>query len=448
MAAQIDVKAGLKSIVPILVSLAGAGFLAFLTQVLLGHSLTVEDFGILSTALSIVVIVAAIVGFGFSSVWLLVFGQDGWKAFPWVRQSLKFLMFWGPFVLAVMWMTLIGLEEDSRLLSSLWWLQALIILQVMVELQGARFQLEGRYLALSLWQILPHLGRLCVAIAVSASAVASVDMVAKGFCVVSLILITISGYSLLSLTPLHMRLAGHEPPSVTAPENKIAATSYSGLVRLAWPYAATALLVMVYGRIEIVFLGSITGPRAAGIYSIAVAFLLVAFLLPQAIYQKFLLPKIHRWFHSDWAKFLRVYKFGCAVMALLGLVGTLGTFWMGESLVAVFFGDKYQEAAHVLSILSVCILLRFMSTAIESSLMSGDYRKQRVYCQAFSTIISVPCAYLLISKYGIDGAMINRIIAEVTLLGSFLFASSRYVLGADAWSGWSLRLNPFEVKDS
>lgn len=448
MTAQIDVKSGLRSIVPLLVSLAGAGFLAFLTQVLLGYSLTVEDFGILSTALSIVVIVAAAVGFGLSNVWLLVFGQDSWKAFPWVKQSLKFLMFWGPFVLAIMWTVLIWVEEDSRLLSLLWWLQAMIILQVVVELQGARLQLEARYMALSLWQILPHLGRLCVAVVVYASSVASIDMIGKGFCAVSLILIVVSGYSLLTLTPLHLRLVGHKRPSAASSEIASAVTSYLGLVRLAWPYATTALLVMVYGRIEIVFLGSITSPRAAGIYSIAVAFLLVAFLVPQAIYQKFLLPKIHRWFHSDWEKFLRVYRFGCATMAILGLIGTLVTYWLGESLVHVFFGEKYQESARVLSLLSVCILFRFLSTSVESALMSGDYRKQRVYCQALSTLISVPCAYLLISKYGIEGAMINRIITEVTLLGGFLFASSRYVLGADAWSGWSLRLNSTEIRNS
>ena len=442
MDAQIDVKAAIKSIVPILLSLAGAGFLAFLTQVLLGQSLTVEDFGILSTALSIVVIVAAAMGFGLSSVWLLVFGQDGWKAFPWVRRSLKFLMFWGSFVLAVLWMALIWLEEDSHLLSALWWLQAMIILQVMVELLGAKLQLEARYKALSLWQILPHLGRLCIAVAVYVSAMASVDIVVKGFCAVSLILIVVSGYSLLSLSPLRMRLAGHKQPNATESEIAPIATSYLGLVKLAWPYAATALLVMIYGRIEIVFLGSITGPRAAGIYSIAVAFLLVAFLVPQAIYQKFLLPKIHRWFHSDWVKFLRVYRFGCAAMAILGLVGTLVTYWLGESLVHVFFGEKYQESARVLSILSICILFRFVSNGIGISLVSGEYRKQRVYCQAFATFISVPSAYALISLYGLDGAIINRILTEFTLLASYSYASSRYVLGADTWSGWSFKLNP------
>ena len=441
MAVQLNVKSGLKSIVPILISLAGAGVLAFLTQVLLGHALTVNDFGILSTALSIAVIITAAIGFGIPSVWLLVFGQEGWQGFRWVRKSLKFLPLWGLFVLAISWGGLVWLEGDSRLSSLLWWLKVMVVMQVMVELLGAKLQLEARYMALSWWQILPHLGRLCVAVALYVSGVASADTVVKGYCAASLILIAVSGYSLLSLSPQHMRLAGHQQLSATLPEMSPAATSYLGLVGLAWPYAATAFLVMVYGRIEIVFLGSIISPRAAGIYSIAIAFLLVAFLVPQAVYQKFLLPKIHRWFHSDWSKFVNVYRFGCAAMAILGIVGTLVTYWLGEAFVHLFFGEKYKESGHILSILAICILLRFLSSSVGIALVSGEYRKQRVYCQAFATLISVPSAYVLISLYGLDGAIINKIVTEFTLLASYSYASSRYVLGADAWSGWSLKLN-------
>jgi O-antigen/teichoic acid export membrane protein len=441
LAAQLDIKSGLKNIFPILISLAGSGFLAFLTQILLGHSLTVEDFGILSTALSIVVIMTAAIGLGMPSVWLLIFGQEGWQAFRWVKQSLKLMLFWGPCVLAISWGILIWLIEDSRLLSSLWWLQAMVVMQVLVELLGAKLQLEARYVALSFWQVLPHLGRLSVAAAVYISAAASVDLVAKGFCAISLVLIAASGYSLLSMSPSQMRLVGHQKASTPAPETLLDTASYMGLLTLAWPYAATALLAMVYGRIEIVLLGNITGPRAAGTYSIAVAFLLVAFLVPQAIYQKFLLPKIHRWFHNDWQKFLAVYRFGCAAMTILGIVGTISTYWLGEPLVDLFFGEKYKESGKILSTLSICILFRFASSSVESSLMSGEYRKQRVYCQAFSTLISVPSAYTLISLYGVDGAIINRIITEFTLLGSYLYASSRYVLGADTWSKWSLKFN-------
>ncbi len=81
----------LKKILPIFLSLAGSGFLAFLTQVLLGHTLTVDEFGILSTGLSIAVILTAVIGFGMPSVWLLIFGQEGWHAFRWVHKSFSML---------------------------------------------------------------------------------------------------------------------------------------------------------------------------------------------------------------------------------------------------------------------------------------------------------------------------------------------------------------------
>lgn len=62
-------------------SLAGSGFLAFLTQVLLGQSLTVEEFGLLSMAMSIAVIMSGVIGFGMPSVWLLILAKKDWAGF-------------------------------------------------------------------------------------------------------------------------------------------------------------------------------------------------------------------------------------------------------------------------------------------------------------------------------------------------------------------------------
>lgn len=441
MVSIIDLKAGIKAVLPILVSLAGSGLLAFLTQVLLGHALTVEDFGIVSTAVSVGVILSAAIGFGMPSVWLMIFGQKGWNAFPWIRQSLKFLMIWWPIVLSLSWIGLLWFFDDRRLLTTIGWLQAMVLMQVMVELLTTKLQLEGRYLTLSIWQMLPHLGRLIVASAIYVSATPDLDLVARGYCAISVILMAASGAGLLSLTPSKMKLSGHPVKSDSSKETLRESPGYKDLISLAWPYAGTAALVMLYGRVDIVLLGSLVSPTAAGQFSIATAFLLVAFLVPQAIYQKFLLPKIHRWFFCDWQKFVTVYRFGCTVMTILGIACSIATYWGGQSLVNLFFGAKYHESGHILSLLSVCIVLRFVSSSIESALMSGEYRKYRLYCQVVSTCITVPAAYVLVVLYGINGAIISRILTELVLLAAYSYASSRYVLGANTWSGWSLKLN-------
>jgi O-antigen/teichoic acid export membrane protein len=437
----LDIKTGIKTIFPIFVSLAGSGFVAFLTQVLLGQSLTVEEFGLLSMAMSIVVIMSGVIGFGMPSVWLLIFGQEGWGGFPLIRQSLKFLAIWGPLVLMISWVILLGLYDDSRLLETIGWLQEMVIMQVLVELLIAKLQLEARYGALSIWQLLPHLGRLVVAGTIYLSTTPTLDFVARGYGVVSMVLIVASGLGLLSLTPARMRLSGHLLENGHSRFRSNNNPSYKALINLAWPYAGSAALVMLYGRVDIVLLASLVSPTAAGQFTVAATFLLVVFLVPQAIYQKFLLPKIHRWYYGDWQRFLSVYRLGCAAMTILGIGCTVATYFWGASLVSLFFGDKYDQSGQILSILSVCIALRFVASSVESALMPGEYRKYRLYCQVMSTCIGLSSAYILIAQYGINGAILSRIITEFSLLLGYVYASSRYVLGRKIWSGWSLKLN-------
>ncbi len=442
MTGSLDIKTGIKTIFPILMSLAGSGFLAFLTQVLLGKSLTVEEFGLLSMAMSIVVIMSAVIGFGMPSVWLLIFGQEGWGGFPRIRQSLKFLAIWGPSVLMIAWVILLGLyKDDSKLLATIGWLQAMVIMQVLVELLIAKLQLEARYGALSVWQILPHLGRLIVAVAIYLSTAPALDLVVKGYGIISVLLIAASGVGLFSLTPTRMRLSGHRVENNPAQEVSLNNKSFKALMKLAWPYAGSAALAMLYGRADIVLLAALVNPAAAGQFAIAATFLLVVFLVPHAIYQKFLSPKIHRWYYGDWQKFLSVYRLGCAAMTICGVGCTIAMYLWGASLVSVFFGDKYDQSGHILSLLSVCIALRFVSSSVESALISGEFGKYRLYCQVISTCIGVSSAYVLIVHYGITGAIWSRIITECTLLMGYVYASSRYVLGENIWPSWSMKVH-------
>ncbi|MCA9499655.1 MAG: oligosaccharide flippase family protein [Nitrospira sp.] len=440
LTAPSGIKSGLQNIALIFASLVGSGFLAFLTQVILGHSLSMEDFGIVNTAVSIIVIMGAVIGFGIPSVWLLLYGREGEQAFRWVKQSVKFMLPWAAFVLAAFSIVLIGLIDDARLLTVIWWMQAMAVMQVMMGLLTAKLQLEARYGELSFWQLLPPLGQLAVASTAYLSATPNAFEVGKGYFLVSWLLIAASGISLLSMTPTRMRLAGHPSTSSTIIADLQQTPQIKDVLDIAWPYATSAALVMIYGRIEIVFLGVINSPIAAGTYAVAASFLLVASLPPQAIYQKFLLPKIHRWFYNDHQKFLTTFRLGCTAMTIAGIFGTMSIYFLGESLIVLFFGEQYRESGQILTMLAVCILIRYVSGSIESSLMTGNFTRHRVCCQVFITLVSVPSAFLLITFYGLDGAIVNKILKEFLLLVSFGYASSHFVFRGKLLSEWSLCL--------
>ncbi len=422
----------------IFISLAGTAFLAFLTQVVLSKILTVEAFGTVTTALSYVTIMASLLGFGLPSFWLLCFGESGWGAFIWVRQSFRLVILLVPIVVGGYLAVTLFVITDVSLKNVLFWMLPLVLMQVLFDMQGARLQLEGRYKVLSLWQTIPHVSRLIIALTMYLKAESDVLLVAQGYGLFSCVMIFVAVYSLLSLRVDKLKLVGHgERPVIIDDTPSIKITN---VVKRAWPFAATAGFVLLYGRIEIVVLGSTGRLENAAVFGVAVAFLLVAFLAPQALFQKYLLPKIHRWYHHDKKMFVDVYKFNCAIMGVSGVLLTLVMYFASEIVVTLIFGEKYSESSWVLSALSICILIRFLSTSIGSALISGNNMKRKVYCQAIVAVISVTVAAYGIINYGLMGAVVSKIITELSLLTLYLYTSIKYVLGRDAWSGWTLKV--------
>lgn len=432
-----DIKRSLGSLLLLFISLLGAAFLSFLTQLILGRTLSVESFGIITTGLSLVAIGTAIVGYGVPSYWLLRYGEEGVAAARWLKPSLTLIVIIAPVICSLIWVYTNYFIDNPIMGWAMTWLLSLVILQVMFDLLAAKLQIEGRYKTLSAWQIVIHLSRLLVVLIAYFLNAISLDFVVLGYTTSAAILIICIYVELRKLKVDLIRL-----PAYRLRNNKysFAKVGLKDVLFGAWPFAATTGLGILYSHTEIVLLGTIKGMEAAGMFSVAAAFLLVAYLVPQTVFQKFLLPKIHRWYNQDRSKFVASYKFNTAAMLLMGAVGTIVIYLSSESLVPAVFGEKYSLSGHILSGLALCVLFRFVSTSVGSSLISGDNMRRKVYCQMIVAIVSVITASVFIYLYGLKGAVISKVITEFILLVSYLYTSSRYVLGQDAWRGWSLRV--------
>ncbi len=431
-----EIKRSLGKIALLFVSMIGSAFLAFLSQMFLGRILPVSEFGTITTALSFFSIAAAITSFGIPGFWLLCFGKEGWNGHRWIKPSIQTIIAILPLVIGLLWLYILIFVENTKLPFVVAWFHGLIIMQVVIDLLGAKLQLEGKYKSLSVWQIAAQLSRLIVVMAAYFFDLLDVIYIAAGFSFASIIISVLALIELKKISFSAFVLSGHGNKPAEISYQK---TSIKHVFLEAWPFAATAGLVMLYGRIEVVLLGTLTGVESAGIYSVAIAFLLVAFLIPQAIFQKFLLPKIHRWYNQDMKRFIAVYKFNCAAMLTIGIAGSIIVYLLAEPLVTFVFGNKYLYSAKILSLLSICIVLRFISTCVGSTLISGENMRRKVYCQIVVAFISITVASLCISNFGIQGAIFSKIITELSLMLLYLYASTKHVLGHDAWQGWSLR---------
>ena len=333
-------------------SLLGGGC-AFLTQVILARHLGPYGFGVFAAALAMITLLAPLAGFGIAGYWLKAFGQEGWHATRWLLGSFRFTAL----STLVVVMFLVGWAilgpHDTLTASVLLVLTIYVFGQLVVELVSGKLQLEERYLNLALWQFLPHFLRLILIVVLAYAAILnlSVQKVAYAYAMVALVVFIVGFVLLLRMYQGKFSLKGHGAAEELEKQNKQDSPGMFQVAAQSWPFGMAGIFYLIYFQSDIILLKYLSGTEAAGIYNVAFLVMVAVYLLPGAIYQKFMLPKLHRWAHYDRERFYFSYRVGNAFMVGLGVVAMLGIWVVVPWAIPVLFGVEYQGAVMLLMIL-------------------------------------------------------------------------------------------------
>lgn len=398
------------------ITTAVGAVLVFLTQVLLARELGPARFGLFTSSLATITMVAPLAGFGLSQYWLQVYGVEGWTANRWLRPSLRFIAASTLLTLSiiVVW-SLTGAPPDAK--STLLLLMPVVLGILAVNLLGSQQRLEERHHALALWQLMTPGSRLMVALLLLLIPTLAVRFVAIGFGVISL------GVALLALPPLltmlrgGMKLKGHglQPAAAAAGTSPTVRHLWSQ----AWAYGLQAVLYPIFFQISTVLLKYLNGNTQAGIFGVALGVMTAIYLIPATLYQKFLLSKLHRWAVHDPKKFWMVYHHGNIAMLVSGVL--IGGFLVVVApwLVPVAFGERYSPVVKVLFVLAPCVPIRFLSTSVSSALLNEKHMRYRVYVMGLSALLVIVLNVLLIPAHHEIGAAIATVIGEAVMLLAF-----------------------------
>ncbi len=407
-------------------SLAGAGC-AFLTQIMLARHLAPAGFGAFAASLNIVTLAAPLASFGLGGFWLRIFGEEGWRAERWLKPSLRYAIGTTTAVLAglLLWAFFGPHDEQTR------WIIAILSFHLLgfvaVDLVSSKLQLEARYRALALWQFFPHFVRLALIASLAWTMMRGLQLQD----VVIVYAVTAAAASGMGIRYLwQMRqgrfdLHGHGARPETSGE--FVEPPLRQVASIAWPFGMAGLFHLVYYQIDIVLLKYLQGDDAAGVYSVAFVVMGAVYMLPSVIYQKFLLPKIHRWANHDRDRFVHVYRTGRLVMLGIGLAGMLAIWILSPLVVNILFGPDYSAASTALRILAFAIPLRFVATAVGSTLTTQDHMRTKVKLMGSVAVINIVLNLALIPIYGINGASVATVVSELTLLVLYYYGSRKYV---------------------
>lgn len=403
----------------------GAAF-SFLIQVLLARALEVGEFGIFSAVFGFVSLIAPLAGFGVASFWLKAFGEEGWGAIRWFKISFYFVFWSTVFVLfgLFLWGDFASHDDVTR---KIFFVLSFVVLgQAFIELISSKYQLEENYLLLAVWQFLPHLLRFTLVFGAIFIFDQPSYLFLFSYCyvAVSLFMAFIGVRVLYKMSLGGFQLKGHG----------ISPRSYDGtppnmrtLFFEVWPFGVAGFVYLIYFQSNIVVLKYMVGDDAAGIYSVAFVVLSAVYLIPAVLYQKYLMPKIHRWANSDFAKLFDVYKRGNFWMLLLGGGAMIGVVTLSPYAIPLVFGEKYSYSIFILAILSVAIPVRFLATSIGAMLVTQGNMKKKVIYMTSVAVFSLVVNFIFIPLWGIKGAAFASVLSEVLLLSLYFYGVRKYV---------------------
>jgi O-antigen/teichoic acid export membrane protein len=413
-------------------SLCGA-FLAFVTQVLLARILGVNHFGEFSSALATVMLVAPLAGFGISGYWLNVFGREGWGARRWMSASLWFLAISTCMtMIAVLLWAWAGLHDSV----SSWLLTVLVVLvlgQSVLELAGVKYQLEEKYIRLAIWQLLPHLLRfLCVITLVVyyGKDYLSTQHVAMAYSAAAVIILIAGGYQIVLMARGGVALKGHGAEMTGSASRGLKQPTASDVALAAWPFGLAGFFYLIYFQSSIVLISYLVNEAAVGLYNAAFIVMTAVYLFPSVLYQKFLLPNLHRLAHHDIAGLYRVYRTGNLWMMIFGLSIMVMVWLISPIIFPLLFGPEYKDAVPLLMILAFAIPFRFLASSAGAMLVTRDNIQIKVRLMGAGAVVNVVLNLVLIPHYGPVGAAVATVLTEAcTMALYFLYIRKLNLFG-------------------
>ena len=190
------------------------------------------------------------------------------------------------------------------------------------------------------------------------------------------------------------------------------------MLRSALPYVVLTVLGIVYLRIDLIMLDTMTGGAEVGLYAGATRVLMLTNALP-GLCLGVLFPRFVRLQESDPEGSARLYLLAVRVMVWLGAILAVGFALGAEPLLTLLYGPAYAGGAGALRWLMVALLFMFWHAPNGTVLFSGERLRPVVLISIVTAGFNVVANLYAIPRWGAEGAAATTAMSELLSFACF-----------------------------
>lgn len=193
------------------------------------------------------------------------------------------------------------------------------------------------------------------------------------------------------------------------------------LLKNSYHYILATILVVIYGKVtDTLLIGRMLNETAVGYYSAAITlnnawpFILTAIIDSSS-------PMIIDLFKTDKQAFNKRLKQLYAMVFYVGIVAAVGITVLANIIIGILYGASYAPSVLPLRIASWSSAFAYIGVARSIWLQCNNKNKYETYISLFGAIINISLNYVLIGKFGINGAATALLLTQFLTNFVFLF---------------------------
>lgn len=187
------------------------------------------------------------------------------------------------------------------------------------------------------------------------------------------------------------------------------------------PFALTSFFSIILYSVDMVMLTNMVGNYENGIYS--AAYKLISFLtLFYGVYSSVIFPVMSRFYKNE--KNLLVVSFEKSIKYLMLIMIPISfvTILYSNDIVVLFFGQEFSPTSSVLSILICTVPISFINGVCLNLLNSAHEEKYVTLTFLIATIFNVVTNFFIIPRYSYDGAAFTNILSDILIVILYFYS--------------------------
>jgi O-antigen/teichoic acid export membrane protein len=203
-------------------------------------------------------------------------------------------------------------------------------------------------------------------------------------------------------------------------------SAWKKIIAEGWPITLSGTFIFIYNSLDTIIISLVKGEHEVGLYQVSYKITGTIFILATLINQAYLPSLIGAHGKKDGA-LERIFNNSLRSIFFWSVPIAAGGMILGERIITYVFGPEYIAGVPAFRILVWNCVIFFLSSAMTNLLYASKGQKKAVKIFFFGALANTLANIVMIPLYGIIGAALTTVLAELVVLGGLYLLARRIV---------------------